>query len=474
VLRLRARDQAVIETYALHGRITPTGPEDAVECAVAHWQAARAEGKQALLLASDHQMVDALNDAVRAARVRAGEVEQRGTLCRGQQVGMGDEVVTLRNDRHLRTSSGEWVRNGERWSVVERGEKALLLSHAEGRGELWVPMSYASKHLGLAYGLTVHKGQGSTVDRAVVVVDQKMTAQQLYVGMSRGKEHNQAVVVCEAPDTGHGRFHTPSAPEVLSRVLRHSGAEASATDTIRHVFEEAQDPRLAEALVEQAEATLERLAGKDLSKEIAELAPHVDVAGARQKVLEAQERSRQAASHRVELEQEASSWKRHLPGVKLVPESQLRMARNWESNAQHDYERIRHELYETEQARAELDLLEERQAQRERWLEAHPQYVETVDWRRRELQQVREFQSERAKNEVVAHCATSRAEAPGRADVREIGALIAEDEVIVDLEADLDCGPSIAHSHRQRVTQSVNRRRRYSGSAARRGFGRSR
>ncbi|HZU80483.1 MAG TPA: MobF family relaxase, partial [Acidimicrobiales bacterium] len=136
VLQLRARDQQVVEAYTLHNRITDAGRDDAVDKAFAHWQAARAEGASVLLLASDHETVDALNDAVRAARAQAGEVEERGLVCRGQLVGVGDEVVTLRNDRTLTTTKGEWVRNGERWSVVDRTDHALLLSHAEGRGEL--------------------------------------------------------------------------------------------------------------------------------------------------------------------------------------------------------------------------------------------------------------------------------------------------------------------------------------------------
>ncbi|HTW99919.1 MAG TPA: hypothetical protein VMD59_14145 [Acidimicrobiales bacterium] len=32
--------------------------------------------------------------------------------------GLGDEIVTLRNDRRLRTRHGDFVRNGQRWRVL--------------------------------------------------------------------------------------------------------------------------------------------------------------------------------------------------------------------------------------------------------------------------------------------------------------------------------------------------------------------
>lgn len=235
LLRLRARDAAVIAAYVEHGRITGADPVHAVELAFASWAEARAQGKAVLVMAGDHETVDALALRARAALVAEGVVERGGIRAGRHLVGVGDEVVSLRNDRSLVTSGGSWVRNGDRWRVTARlDDGSLKVTHGGRQGSVRLPASYVAEHLALGYALTVHKAQGTTVDQAVVVVDHKMTAEQLYVAMSRGRESNCAVVACEAPDTGHGRFRTPSPSEVLAQVLRHDGAELSATEVMRH------------------------------------------------------------------------------------------------------------------------------------------------------------------------------------------------------------------------------------------------
>ena len=271
LLRLRAHDPSVVATYRDHGRITGAGFEEAVELAFTAWCQARAEGKQVLMMAADHETVDALALSARAARVAAGEVERSGVRAGRHVVGVGDEVVSLRNDRSFVTGAGAWVRNGDRWTVTARlDDGSLEVAHVGQGGSVRLPSSYVTEHLALGYALTVHKVQGTTVDRAVVVVDAKMSAQQLYVAMSRGREHNSAVFVCEAPDTGHGRFATPSSTEVLARVLRHDGADLSATELIRQEQIRTLDP----------EGRIAALEGPDLGLDLDEtpgLDPGIDV-----------------------------------------------------------------------------------------------------------------------------------------------------------------------------------------------------
>lgn len=131
------------------------------------------------------------------------------------------------------------------------------MTHLGQGGSVRLPSSYVAQHVALGYALTVHKAQGTTVDRAVVVVDGKMSAEQLYVAMSRGREHNSAVFVCEAPDTDHGRFRTPSPMEVLARVVRHDGAELSATEIMRQERTRTVDPESRAAQHERQRAARE-------------------------------------------------------------------------------------------------------------------------------------------------------------------------------------------------------------------------
>ena len=245
LLRLRARDATILATYVAHGRIVGADRDRANELAFRSWVERRAQGRAVLVMASDHETVDALALRARAALVAAGEVEPDGLRAGRQLVGVGDEIVSLKNERRLVASGGAWVRNGDRWRVAQRSaDGSLEVVHAGGHGTVRLPSAYVAEHVALAYVLTVHKAQGTTVDEAVVVVDKTMTAEQLYVAMSRGRDRNQAVVVCEAPDTGHGRFATPTPAQVLARVLQRQGTEMSATETLRRELERAEHPTL--------------------------------------------------------------------------------------------------------------------------------------------------------------------------------------------------------------------------------------
>ena len=113
--------------------------------------------------------------------------------------------------------------------VVERNLKgALTVEGLEGHGHVTLPPGYVAEHVALGYALTVHKAQGSTVDCGIVLVDEQMTAQQLYVAMSRGREMNTALVVEQRCDPGvdifwRSRRLTPV--ELLANVIERNGTQ---------------------------------------------------------------------------------------------------------------------------------------------------------------------------------------------------------------------------------------------------------
>ena len=143
------------------------------------------------------------------------------------------EVVGLDVVR-LVTSAGGWVRNGDRWQVLaRRPDDSLVLASLDSRGKVTVPVRYVKDNLALAYAVTVHRGQGVTTDRAVLLVDSATAAEHLYVGLTRGRGHNLACVVCEPLDDGHSRRSAPSAHDVLAAALCRTGNELSATEAAR-------------------------------------------------------------------------------------------------------------------------------------------------------------------------------------------------------------------------------------------------
>jgi conjugative relaxase-like TrwC/TraI family protein len=249
-LRLRVRDPAVIATYEQHGRIRPFDRLGALDAAFAAWVDARTVGQSVVVCAIDRATVDAVSRRIRAHRVAAGEVEVAGFRAGGQLVSVGDEIVTTRNDRRLMTSASGWVRNGDRWTVTQRHrDGSLTVSHLGGHGRVVLPADYVAADVALAYAVTVHKAQGVTVDRAVLVADDATTAEALYVGMTRGRHHNTVLVVCDNLDPEH-RDPALTGAEVLAAALGRVSAERAALDVLRQTLAASESlavlaPRLA-------------------------------------------------------------------------------------------------------------------------------------------------------------------------------------------------------------------------------------
>jgi hypothetical protein len=271
-LRLRQGDDSVLDDYQAHGRITGGPREEMIDQAFATWRAARVAGESVVVVAPDHTTVDSLALRARAERVAAGEVEPGGLAVRSQFVGRGVEIVTTRNDRRLLTTGGLWVRNGDRWRVdARRDDGALVVSHLDGYGRVVLPADYAAEHVALAYAVTVHKAEGVTVDRAVLLADAATSAEHLYVGMTRGRRENRVCVVTDAANTGHGHQPPPGPVEVLAGVMRRSSAELSATETLRTELDRAEDRQTLRRLHEQVRAYIEAGAGPDRRPELRRL-----------------------------------------------------------------------------------------------------------------------------------------------------------------------------------------------------------
>jgi hypothetical protein len=150
---------------------------------------------------------------------------------------MGDLVITRSNDRHLHTMRGGWVRNGDRWRVThvgKDGSMTVLRIGAAVGGTVTLPLAYAAEHVDLGYAVTAHRAQGLTVDTSHVVVSCTTTRENLYVSMTRGREANIAYVALDKPDEVHAppELDEVNARTVLYGVLKHSGAEPSAHQTI--------------------------------------------------------------------------------------------------------------------------------------------------------------------------------------------------------------------------------------------------
>ena len=272
-LRLRARDPNVVATYQEHGRIVDSDRLDVLDHAATAWLQARAAGESLVVCATDRATVSAICDTVRAARVRAGEVEPGGVAAGGQVVGVGDEIVTLRNDRTLTTAAGRgWVRNGDRWHITDRqADGSLTVSHLDGHGCTTLPADYVAENVALAYAVTVHKAQGVTVDRALLVVDDTTTAEALYVGLTRGRHDNTAIVCADTLDEER---HDAPAPthELLTAALARTTAEQAALNALRDTLARSESLAVIAPRLANLQAQLDRETPDDPEPELRRLA----------------------------------------------------------------------------------------------------------------------------------------------------------------------------------------------------------
>src|SRR5674476_1358739 len=117
-LALRAGDTGALGFYLDHDRIHVVDPDTATTNLLTAWQADRAQGLDALMLAPTRAQVADLNHAARTARLDGVTPDRETILSDGNPASSGDVVITRRNNRTLTTGATAWVRNGDRWRIT--------------------------------------------------------------------------------------------------------------------------------------------------------------------------------------------------------------------------------------------------------------------------------------------------------------------------------------------------------------------
>ena len=255
--RLRVGDAAAIDAYAAHGRIAEGDQAAMVEAAWAGWVADEHAGRRSLMIAADRATVRALNERARAERVAAGLVSAAGApLHDGLVAGVGDRVVTRRNDRRLGAGS-RWVKNGDTWIVTAvTADGGLTVQRPGGGPAVRLPAGYVAEHVELGYATTAHRAQGATVDTAhAVVAGPGTTREVLYVMLTRAREANHVYVATDREVESLTGFtdEPPTGRGVLLAALANPGAAVSA-------HEVADDERETAASIRTLAAEYETLA----------------------------------------------------------------------------------------------------------------------------------------------------------------------------------------------------------------------
>jgi conjugative relaxase-like TrwC/TraI family protein len=236
----RGNARAAINRLRREGRITTAeAPDQARQRMVTDWHAARQKGHDAVMLAVRRSDVDQLNQAARATLVAAGQVQRDGISAGGRNFAVGDRVMGLSNRRYL------GIINGDRATITATRPQSVDVALDRGP-TVSLPRPYLEAgHLTHAYALTVHKAQGMTCDRALVLASGTLYREAGYTALSRGRIENRLYVPQPEPhrvDVGHGvRGYTDDATAKLVASLEASQRKHLALEE-RHLARSLRTP----------------------------------------------------------------------------------------------------------------------------------------------------------------------------------------------------------------------------------------
>src|SRR5699024_9380273 len=146
--------------------------------------------------------------------------------------------------RRLQTAPTDWVKNGDRWTVLDTTDAgALVVQHTRTARKITLPADYVASSVELGHASTVHTAQRVSVAVTHGPATGDQSRQQLYTMMTRGRDANHVYleVVGAGDEHDAAKPHTVSprtATDMLAAILARDEAPASATTMLR----EADDP----------------------------------------------------------------------------------------------------------------------------------------------------------------------------------------------------------------------------------------
>lgn len=183
----RGRIAEALDAYARKGSIRASAVKaQAIDNLVADWDREYDPDKSTLILAHLRRDVRLLNQLVREKLVKrgiVGEGHQFRTDDGIRQFDVGDCVVFLKNEASL------GVRNGMFGHVLKAAQNRVQVAIGDGEDRRIVKVEQRFYgHLDHGYATTIHKSQGSTVDRVMVLASLSLDRHLTYVAMTRHRE----------------------------------------------------------------------------------------------------------------------------------------------------------------------------------------------------------------------------------------------------------------------------------------------
>jgi conjugative relaxase-like TrwC/TraI family protein len=234
--------------YLDRRRVHVGDPTTTLDAAFNAWQNDRRQGLDALMLAPTRELVSRLNQRARNHRLAGTTPSQEIELGDGNAASVGDLIITRANDRRLRIAATDWVKNGDRWTILNlTGSGGVKVRHIRNGRTVALPAGYVSTATELGYASTVHTAQGVTADTMHGVVTGEESRQQLYTMVTRGRSANHIYL----PVVGDGDPHTLTRPDTI--------LPSTATELLEQILARDGSPRSASTLLGEQQAPAVRL-----------------------------------------------------------------------------------------------------------------------------------------------------------------------------------------------------------------------
>ena len=203
------------------------------------WRTDRENGRDAVMLAPTRELVGELNDRARAHRLAGQTPDQTVHLADGSSASVGDTVITRANNRQLRVTGTDWVKNGDRWHVTAvHPTGALTVRHTTSGCTVDLPPDYVRTSVDLGYAATIHTAQGVTADTSHTLLTGQESRQLAYTAVTRGKAANHLYIEVVGDGDEHNVIrpeyvHPLTATDLLERILARDESAQSAHTTRR-------------------------------------------------------------------------------------------------------------------------------------------------------------------------------------------------------------------------------------------------
>jgi conjugative relaxase-like TrwC/TraI family protein len=240
-LALREGKPKALDFYLNHERVHVGDLATTTQNAFAAWVSDRAAGLDAIMIAPTRSLVAELNRRARVHRLDHSTAGSEVPLADGNQASVGDVIITRSNDRRLRLTPTDWVKNGDRWTVTHAGRGGgLTVRHNQSQRTVRLPAAYVQASTGLGYATTIQAAQGATADTMHGLLTGQESRQQLYTMLTRGRAANHLYLQVVGDGDPHSLIRpeavTPrTSTELLEQILARDDTPTSATTLLRRL-----------------------------------------------------------------------------------------------------------------------------------------------------------------------------------------------------------------------------------------------